>query len=162
MNHQNIEIRNELRPGDIGYVTHMHGRIYGEEYNYGIEFEAYVAEGLAEFYRQYDTAKDRVWIAEDSEGMIGFMLLMNRGDAAQLRYFVIEKEHRGSGLGGRMMQMFMDTARELKYKSAYLWTAGGLDASAHLYRKHSFVLTEEKVTQSFGVTATEQRYAILL
>lgn len=155
-------MRTELRPGDIGYVTHMHGRSYAEEYNYGIEFEAYVAEGLAEFYRQYDTAKDRVWIAEDNGRIVGFILLMNRGTAAQLRYFILEKDYRGLGLGARMMQMFMDAVRELGYESAYLWTAGGLDASAHLYRKHGFVLTEEKVTQNFGIEATEQRYELVI
>lgn len=31
-----ISIRTELRPGDMGYVIHMHGRLNGTEYNYGI------------------------------------------------------------------------------------------------------------------------------
>jgi hypothetical protein len=29
----------------------MHGRLYKKEYNYGIEFETYVAAGLVEFYQ---------------------------------------------------------------------------------------------------------------
>ena len=36
-----ISIRTELRPGDIGYVTYMHGTLYSEEYGYRIQFESY-------------------------------------------------------------------------------------------------------------------------
>ncbi len=53
-----IRIRNELRPGDIGYVIYLHGNLYGREYNYGIEFETYVAEGLCEFYGKHNTKKE--------------------------------------------------------------------------------------------------------
>jgi N-acetylglutamate synthase-like GNAT family acetyltransferase len=157
-----IIIRSELRPGDIGYVAHLHGRVYAEEYNYGIEFEAYVAEGLAEFFRQYVVSRDRVWVGEHDGRMVGFMLLMHRGTAAQLRYFISEKEYRGIGLGGKLMRLFMDALGEMDYKSAYLWTAGGLDASAHLYRKHGFVLAEEKVTENFGIKTTEQKYELVV
>ena len=48
-----VHVRNDFQPGDLGYVIHMHGRLYGREYNYGVAFEMYVAEGLAEFYTQY-------------------------------------------------------------------------------------------------------------
>src|SRR5678815_610941 len=87
---EEIQIRTELEPGDIGYVIYMHGRLYKQEYNYGIEFESYVAAGLAEFYQQYDPQKDCVWICEHKNKMVGFLLLMHRADVAQLRYFIIE------------------------------------------------------------------------
>ena len=41
-----ISIRTELRPGDIGHVIGMHSALYGQEYGYGIQFETYVAKGL--------------------------------------------------------------------------------------------------------------------
>jgi hypothetical protein len=37
---EDINIRTNLKPGDIGYVTHMHGKFYQKEYGYGIRFEA--------------------------------------------------------------------------------------------------------------------------
>src|SRR5882724_2352255 len=81
-----ITIRTGLRPGDIGNVVWLHGHLYGVEYNYGVAFEAYVAMGMYEFYRQYDAACDRVWICEYENKMVGFLLLMHREDsAAQLR-----------------------------------------------------------------------------
>src|SRR5690349_3342364 len=102
-----IVIRTELRPGDMGYVIHLHGRLYKEEYNYGIAFEAYVAQGMYEFYQQYDPAKDRVWICEHRNKIVGFLLLMHRdGNIAQLRYFILEPEYRGIGLGKKLMELY--------------------------------------------------------
>ncbi len=95
-----ITIRTELKPGDLGYVIYRHGKLYEDEYNYGITFETYVALGMHDFYKNYDAEKDRVWIGEHDQKMIGFLLLMHReNNAAQLRYFYIEPEYRGIGLG---------------------------------------------------------------
>jgi hypothetical protein len=57
-----INIRTDLRAGDIGYVTYLHGILYQQEYDYGIEFESYVAAGLSEFYQKYDPARSRVCV----------------------------------------------------------------------------------------------------
>ena len=154
-----IRVRNDLRPGDLGYVIHMHGRLYGMEYNYGVEFEMYVAHGLAEFYEQYDPHKDRVWICEHGDRIVGFLLLMHREvNAAQLRYFLLEPEYRGIGLGKRLMDLYMDFLRERGYSSSYLWTTNEQEAAAALYKHYGFVLTEEKESTAFGKRLKEQRY----
>src|SRR6202008_5117159 len=91
INIADVKVRNDFRPGDLGYVIHWHGRLYGIEYDYGVAFEMYVAQGMSEFYQQYDPNKDRVWICEHGERMVGFLLLMHREEkAAQLRYFLID------------------------------------------------------------------------
>lgn len=157
-----ITIRTELKPGDIGYVIYMHGRLYKKEYNYGIEFETYVAAGLAEFYQQYDAQKDRVWVCEYKNKIVGFLLLMHRGDAAQLRYFILEPRYRGIGLGNKLMNLYMEYLKQCKYKTSYLWTTGELPASAHLYQKFGFKLTEQKPSRAFGKPVIEQRYDLVL
>ena len=114
---RDIRIRNELVPGDLGYVIHLHGKWYGAEYGYGVRFEAYVAEGLHEFYEKYDPAMDRVWICEHNRRTIGFVLLMHREhNAAQLRYFLIEPKYRGIGLGKKLMDLYMEFLRQCKYR----------------------------------------------
>ena len=157
-----ITIRTELKPGDIGYVIYLHGLLYKNEYEYGIEFEIYVAEGLAEFYRRYDAQQDRVWICEHENKIVGFLLLMHRGDAAQLRYFILQPEYRGIGLGNKLMNLYMNFLREKKYKSSYLLTTDELPASAHLYKKIGFRLTEEKASNAFGKSVVQQRYDMTL
>ena len=157
-----ILIRTELRPGDIGRVIHMHGDLYGREYNYGIQFETYVAKGLCEFYEKYDPQRSRVWICEHNNKMVGFLLLVDRGQAAQLRYFLIEPAYRGIGLGSRLMKEYMDFLRECGYKKSYLWTTHELSTAASIYKRVGFQLTEEKETTSFGKPLREQRYDLIL
>lgn len=162
MKRDEITIRTELRPGDLGYIIHMHGRIYGSEYQFGVTFETYVADGLSEFFHQYDPKTNRAWVCEYGGKIIGFMILMNRGTAAQLRYFILEPEFRGLGLGKKLMELFMDFLLKSGYKSAYLWTTNELHAAASLYLRHGFRLTEEKPSTTFGKPLIEQRYDLKL
>ena len=158
-----IIIRTNLEPGDLGYVVHLHGSFYGKEYGYGIQFEAYVARGIHDFYQQYDPARDRVWICEHGGRIIGTLLLMHRGeDSAQLRYFMVLPEYQGIGLGKRLMELFIEFFGQCGYRSAYLWTVDGLPAAAALYRRHGFRLTEEKPSTAFGKPLREQRYELVL
>src|SRR5512139_596503 len=128
-----ISIRTELRPGDIGYVTYMHGSLYHREYGYELQFESYVAKGLCEFYEKYDPGRNRIWACEHNDRMIGFLLLMDRGKAAQLRYFLIEPEYRGMGLGSKLLGLYLDFLRACGYKESYLWTTHELTAAIALY-----------------------------
>ena len=156
---KNIRIRNEIVPGDLGYVIYLHGKLYGKEYRYGISFETYVAAGLHEFHQNYDPAKDRVWICEHKKKIMGFLLLMHRENkAAQLRYFLIDPEYRGIGLGKKLMELYMEFFRACRYESSFLWTTHELQAAASLYLKHGFKLTEEKESNAFGKLLREQKY----
>jgi N-acetylglutamate synthase-like GNAT family acetyltransferase len=153
-----INIRTELRSGDIGYVTYLHGKLYSDEYGYGLGFESYVAKGLSEFYEQYDTASNRVWVCEHNAIVVGFLALVNRGDAAQLRYFIILPQYRGIGLGQMLMSRYMESLREFGYKKSYLLTTDELHAAAKLYVKFGFKRVAQKRSTSFGKEVTEDRY----
>jgi peptidyl-dipeptidase Dcp len=151
---EDIDVRTELRPGDIGYVTYLHGDLYKKEYGYGIAFEAYVAQGFYAFYSHYDPGKDRVWVAEHGGRIVGFLLLMHRGEGgcgsdldekvAQLRYFILDPRYRGMGLGKKLAALFLETMRERGYRRCYLWTTDELFAAAHIYRTMGFVLWRKR------------------
>ncbi len=149
-----IFIRTELRPGDIGYVTYLHGALYSREYDYGLQFESYVAKGLCEFYEKYNPERSRIWACEHNHHMIGFLLLM-------LRYFLIEPEYRGIGLGAKLLNLYMEFLRECGYKESYLWTTHELYTAASLYTRLGFQLTEEKESTAFGKLLREQRYDLI-
>jgi peptidyl-dipeptidase Dcp len=94
--------------------------------------------------------------------MIGFLLLMDRGEAAQLRFFLIEPEYRGIGLGSKLLNLYMNFLRECGYKASYLWTTHELFTAALLYKRLGFQLTEEKESAAFGKPLREQRYDLVL
>jgi len=157
-----ISIRTELCPGDIGGILSMHGRLYAEEYGYTFIFENYVAKGLGEFVEKYNPERSRIWVCEDGNRMIGSLVLIDRGEAAQLRYFLFEPEYRGMGLGTKLMDSFMEFLRDCGYKSSYLWTTAQQLAAAKLYKRYGYQLTEEKPSIAFGISLIEQRYDLVL
>jgi peptidyl-dipeptidase Dcp len=162
MNANDIHIRTQLKPGDIGYITYLHGIIYEREYNYDYNFESYVAAGLHEFALGYNPGRDRVWICEHENKIIGGLFLKGRGEEAQLRYFILLPEYRGIGLGKKLMEMYIEFMKQAGYSSSYLWTTHELDAAASLYRRFGFKLTEEKTHTVWGKHLTEQRYDLVL
>jgi peptidyl-dipeptidase Dcp len=158
-----IQIRTVLKPGDVGSITQLHGWLYGKEYGYGVAFETYVAQGLYEFYKNYDAQKDAVWICEHKDRIIGFLLLMHRENkVAQLRYFILLPEYRGLGLGKKLLDLFMEFLKEKNYSSAYLWTTNEQVEAASLYTKYGFVPVEEKPSTAFEKELTEQKYILHL
>jgi peptidyl-dipeptidase Dcp len=133
--------------------------LHQEEHGFGIGFEMYCFTAMQEFYENYDPEKDRMWICEHHKTIIGSLLLMHRdNNSSQLRFFYIDKEYRGIGLGKKLMQLFVDFLKEKGYQSSYLWTVKGLDAAGSLYTRHGFILTEEIQSNAFGKTVTEQRF----
>jgi len=157
-----IHIRTELIPGDIGYITHLHGKLYQEEYGYKTQFEIYVAQGLIEFYKHYNSQTNRVWMCEYQNKMVGSMVLMNRGKAAQLRYFLLQPEVRGIGLGRKLMDLFFEFLHQCHYESCYLLTTDELPVAAHLYRSKGFKLTDETPSEAFGKRVKEQKYELII
>jgi peptidyl-dipeptidase Dcp len=157
-----IQIRTELRPGDLGFIAYLHGLLYAEELGYGLSFEAYVLGGLQEFAKQYDSKKDRVWVCLHKEKIIGFLVAFHRNDIVQFRYFIFLPEYRGIGLGKRLMDEFMGYMKESRCNKAYLWTTNEQQTAISLYTRYGFKQTEEKQSYEFGKTLTELRYDLEL
>lgn len=48
-----IKIRHHWKPGDVGYITYLHGVLYGREQGWDHTFDAYVAGPLSDFALSY-------------------------------------------------------------------------------------------------------------
>lgn len=95
--------------------------------------------------------------------MVGFLALMDRGEQAQLRYFILDPSARGMGLGKKLVELFMNYLRSSGFKGAYLLTTNELPAAAHLYTSAGFVLKEETpIHAPFDKDVIEQRYELAL
>lgn len=153
-----ISIRNELQPGDLGYIAYMHAQLYASELQYGINFEGYVLEGLGEFAHQYDPAKDKVWICEHNGQIIGSLVAFRREQEVQFRYFIFQPAYRGIGLGKHLMHEFVTFVKNSSCKKAYLWTTTEHETAIALYTKSGFRQTAEKFSTAFDKPLTELRF----
>src|SRR5205814_1798959 len=92
------------RPGDMGWIVHRHGALYAEEYGWDETFEALVAEVAAEFIRNFDRKRERAWIAEREDAILGAVLLVKGGEeTAKLRLLYVEPQARGLGIGRKLV-----------------------------------------------------------
>jgi peptidyl-dipeptidase Dcp len=157
-----ISLRRALLPGDLGYIAYMHGDLYAKECGYGLNFEAYVLDGLGELAHEYDAEKDRIWMCEHEGRIIGVLVAQHRQSAIQLRYFIFLPEYRGIGLGKKMMAEFIAFMEQRGVKDAYLWTTDEQHAAISLYTRFGFKLTEEKPSNAFGKPLIERRYDLHL
>ncbi len=154
----NISIRNDLKPGDIGYLTYLHGILYAQEYGWDYTFEAYVAAPLAEFAKTH-TGRERIWIVESNGQVAGSVAIVQASlQAAQLRWMLLTPELRGRGLGRRLVESALAFCREQGYASVFLWTVSLLTVATRLYQSAGFQLTEQKTHHLWGAELTEQRY----
>ena len=113
--------------------------------------------------KSFDRRKDHLWLAEESGRIVGSIAIAGQADhTAQLRWFLVHPEMRGSGLGGGLLRDALEFCRSNEFRSVFLWTLSDLKAAAHLYRQAGFHRTEQKTHEIWGAMRTEERYDLAL
>jgi len=157
------KIRHHIKPGDIGYLTYLHGIIYAKEYGYDQTFEAYVAGGLAEFVESFSPDRDRIWLAEANGRIIGSIAVVGQSKVdSQLRCFLVHPHYRRLGIGKELLKKALQFCKERRYKTIFLWTTSVLTEAGHLYTRFGFSKTEEKTHEIWGKSVTEEKYRLYL
>src|SRR5438445_311374 len=153
----------EQEVGDLGWALHRQSVVYKTEFRYKDSFETYLCEGLAPYMRNYDPKRDRMWVGEVSGRPVGCIAIHHVAERprwAKLRWFLVEREVRGKGLGARLLSRAIAFSRKARYDGIFLWTVSDLDAARTLYEKTGFRLVEEKKSCAWAPWAREQRWAL--
>ena len=138
-------------PGDMGWVVQRHGELYWQEYHYDERFEALVAEIVAEFIQNLDSARERCWIAEKDGERVGSVFLVKKSlTVAKLRLLLVDPSARGLGIGKRLVKECVQFAREVGYKKVLLWTQSELAAARSIYKSAGFELKAEERHNSWS------------
>lgn len=156
-----IEIRTEIKPGDIGALVFLHGSLYAREYGFNERFEAYVAGPLAEFVLR-KSPRERLWIAAQGDRPVGCIAIVEAAEKiAQLRWFLVDPVARGRGLGSELLGEAVTFSWKAGYRSVILWTVSALVDAGRLYQSARFWKVEEKPAHDdWGVTVTEEKYEL--
>jgi ribosomal protein S18 acetylase RimI-like enzyme len=158
-------IRRGLRPGDLGAIIEHHGRVYAREYGVDSSFEAHVAAAVASTaVRGFPRDSEAIWIVERDGRHAGSLALTDEGEGvACVRFFVLDPELRGMGLGRRLLGELLETARAGGFERAVLETFSDLTAAAHLYCDHGFRVVDSETGPRWGrAEITYQRYEVEL
>ena len=151
------------QPGDMGWIIHRHGVLYAEEYGLDESFEAMVARIAATFIENFDTRRERCWIAERDGEVVGSVLLVKDGEEiAKLRLLYVEPKARGLGIGSRLVSECIGFARRARYHKITLWTNGVLVSARRIYQAAGFRLVKEEPHHSFGQDLVGQYWELAL
>jgi ribosomal protein S18 acetylase RimI-like enzyme len=162
---EDFRIRRELRPGDIGAIIALHGRLIPPEYGLDATHEGYVAASVAQqAIRGWPRAREGAWIVERDGELAGCIALTDDGDGtAGLRWFALEPSLRGRGLGRHLVDEVVAAARRHGFARMRLETFSDLRAAAHLYREHGFRVVHEESGPRWGRDqVTYQHYELPL
>lgn len=152
-------------PGLAGSIIKMHATYYSNFADFDEVFEATVARGLSEFIPRIKNTKNSIWYAENDHKVVGSIAIDGEdlGDnIAHLRWFLVDKEMRGSGVGKAMFSQAINFCDAQGFSEIHLWTFKGLDAARKLYESSDFVLADEYPGDQWGKHVLEQKFVRLL
>jgi len=157
-----LEVRT-VSPGELGTVVARHMEFYSKQYAFDASFESYLFEGMARFLKNRENGMGQAWVATNGGSVVGSIAIDHVEErVAQLRWFLVEPEFRGMGVGRRLMEEALDFCRMNLYHRIFLWTFSELRNARHLYEMYGFSPTEEVAHTIWGRELTEERWDILL
>jgi len=159
--HSDVVYRN-LRPGDVGWITHRQAVLYHEEYGWDWTYEGLVCDILGKFVANFDPAREAAWVAERAGNIAGSVFLVKSEDpaVAKLRLLYVEPSARGLGIGRELVAMCIDRARQLGYRQIKLWTNDILVSARRIYEAAGFRLIEQDTHHSFGHDLVGQTWVL--
>jgi len=136
---------------------------YSQTYGFDATFDAYVASGLSQFIMQYDPPKEHLWVAEEGATSVGSIAIVKKEDAvAQLRWFLVEPQARGRGLGKKLLHEAIAFCKRNNYQKIILWTISNLYAARQLYEQFGFQVIKNRSHQIWGQELTEELWELEL
>jgi ribosomal protein S18 acetylase RimI-like enzyme len=154
-----VSLRSDLRAGDIGSISRLHGTLYAAEHGLDERFEAGVAGGLATAVEGGWPDRGAVRIAERDGRFAGSVgLTIETAGSGRLRWVLLEPGLRGDGLGRRMVSEIVSEADEMGLELVDLLTFSDLRAAGRLYRSLGFEVVETRRFSGWGRPILMQRY----
>jgi DNA-binding MarR family transcriptional regulator/GNAT superfamily N-acetyltransferase len=151
------------RVGDMGWIVHRQATLYAEEYGWDIGYEGLIAGICSDFVLNFKPGKEYCWVAERDGAIVGSVFLVRKDDeTAKLRLLYVEPSVRGLGIGRRLVDECIATARASGYRKLVLWTNDVLTAARKIYQKAGFMLVEEERHHSFGKDLIGQNWELEL
>ena len=158
---KNISIRT-FRREDMEYIIDRQLSLYESERHFTSQiWKKYLTEGVKALIENFNQQKDCVFILECDGNAAGCIAVTHTQEAvAQLRYFFLEPEMRGLGMGMTLLDKALDFCREKAYSRVFLWTVSVQETARKLYQKAGFEITQTSPNDSWGSPVLEEKWEL--
>jgi GNAT superfamily N-acetyltransferase len=158
-----ITVEDQFRPGDLGWLVHIHGLQNEKDYGFNEIHEAYCARIAADFLLAAAPRRQRVWLTRKDGVINGSVFIVEPEEGvAQLRLLFVDASARGLGLGRWLVEEAVAYCRAAGFARIFLWTVEGLDRARSVYTSLGFTVTETKGNKDWREEAREVRYDLVL
>ena len=150
-------------PGVVGKITELHGVYYFDNWGFDVTFETQVGAELSEFVRRYDENRDGLWVATKGGTFAGAIAIDGidaSGEGARLRWFIVDPQFQGSGIGKNLIGRALAFCRQKQFPRVFLWSFKGLEGARRLYEAEGFQHCEESRVDQWGQSILEQKYEL--
>ena len=148
-----IEYRSEYKEKVIEHLTNVIiEELKFEDWRCGIE-------NVETNVKEYIEKKGNFWLAinenDDAAGTIGLRIVNE--EIAEIKYFYLKEDYRGTGLAQRLFNTCVDFAKLNKYKKIILYTCEKCGRAINFYKKNNFIQFERIVNYG-GVEKVGKSY----
>jgi DNA-binding MarR family transcriptional regulator/GNAT superfamily N-acetyltransferase len=151
------------RAGDMGLILHNHTVRFAQEYGWNDEFEALVAEKVAEFIRNFNPARDRCWVADLAGQLVGSLFLVyNTDEIGELRLLYVDQNSRGLGIGLSLLNEAIRFARRAGYTQLHMETESVVSHAAALFESVGLKIVRSTPHVRFGKDLVNQQWEMAL
>ncbi|HEY7326149.1 MAG TPA: GNAT family N-acetyltransferase [Gemmataceae bacterium] len=155
-----FDLRNDLRPGDLGAIISLHGTVFAQECGFDSTFEAHIAHLLGEFVKAR-SERDQLWIAEQEGRLVGSIAVVSlSGKDAQLSWFLVDPSVRSLGLGRRLLDEAIAFCRRWEYEYVFLRNFRVLATASRLFRSVGLAKAGERPSERWGAAVVEELYVL--
>ncbi len=152
-----ISIRDYFLSEDLQLLIEKQRQFYAEAHGWDDTFLAYLQE-------TFDAKIEKIWIAESGGKFAGSVGLVKHDEkTVQLRWFLVDADFRGRGLGTQLLEHLVAYCQDMKFDQIFLWTVSTMAEARPLYKKFGFRISEVKQEASlWGQQLTEERWDLEL
>ena len=94
----------------------------------GLEFDQHLRQ----------VGADHTWLAESEGGVVGFASLIVKDQEAEIEPIIVAREHRGKGIGERLIERAVEEARKLKLIYLYVKPVARNEEAIPFFHKCGF------------------------
>lgn len=99
---------------------------------------------VEQWWRELATMHNHYWVAETDNRIVGYAGLSVQAPDADVQTIAIDSQFQGHGLGGQLLEVMLNRARELGVRSVFLEVRNDNSAAIALYAKYGFEKISER------------------